>query len=72
MLMSRKLHLSSPSEKGNNAGIDYVTILAGFRNLRRLAVWMKPRDIMKFMLKALARHSHHSSTSYRLPLRKSQ
>ena len=37
------LPLSSPSEPENTADIDYTTILAGFRNLRRLTTCMRPR-----------------------------
>ena len=43
---------------GNSGDIDYATILAGFRNLRRLTVYMKPRDSLKVHYK----HSMIQST----------
>ena len=33
---------------GNAGGIDYAAILAGFRNLRRLEICIRPRDITDF------------------------
>ena len=35
------------SDVRNASDTDYATLLAGFRNLRRLTVCMKPRDIRK-------------------------
>lgn len=42
-----KLYLGPDSEERNSADQDYATLLAGFRNLRRLKLCLKPRDISK-------------------------
>ena len=42
-----KIHLAENSEMKNPADLDYATLLAGFRNLRRLKLCMKIRDINK-------------------------
>ena len=62
MLMSHKLHLTSPSEPENTADIDYTTILAGFRNLRRLTIWMRPRMRPRDVHRVRSRESMLSET----------